>query len=206
MRTKRIILLILAYVYSASILSQSNDSLKFSGQSLNQKLPKTIDKQFSVTQWLEDLDFVVASLKKIHPNIYSKISSEDFEKIVESARLTIYQSNSDIESYIAIRKVVASIKDAHTLLRYSGTVNLSENKLPVKMEYFTDGVYISAVDEKDKALLDLKVIAIDGMPIEDVIFKILEITNGDNEFGQKKQYKICTQIFNHLKWPWNLQE
>lgn len=145
------------------------------------------ERKFTADQWLEDLDFVLTKLKEMHPNIYYRISSEDFARTVENSRSSIKQSATDAECYIAIRKVVASICDGHTTLGYSDAVNFLANKLPVKIDCFTDGYFISAVEQKNKELLGLKVTAVDGVKIEEAMQRAMDITCMDNQFGRKNR-------------------
>jgi len=144
------------------------------------------DKLLTNQQWIEDLDFLVSRLKEIHPNIYSKISEEDFYNIVRNAKLKIKQSDSDIGCYMEIRKVISSIKDGHTYLSYKGITNFTLGKLPIKLDCFSDGIFLSAVDSSNKNFLGMEVTEIGGIPIDVALQRVIGITSEDNYSGRKK--------------------
>jgi hypothetical protein len=60
-------------------------------------------------QWLEDLEFVVSKLESNHPDLFYKKDKAKFDSIVSESRREIAQSKSDLECYLAIRKITASI-------------------------------------------------------------------------------------------------
>lgn len=136
-------------------------------------------------QWLADLDFTITKMKEIHPNIYYRIKEDEFNKVVEQSRFAIEHADSDFECYNAIRKVVASIKDGHTLLSYSGKIDFQASRLPLRINYFTDGCFITAIDTSNKELLGAQVSAVDGVPLEEAMQKIMNITSMDNDYGRR---------------------
>jgi len=167
---------ILAGSVSGHILENEKDQTKL-------EVP---DRLLTTQQWNEDLDFLVSQLKEIHPNIYSKIKEEDFSSLVRSAKLKIAQSNSDIECYLEIRKVLSSIQDGHTYLTYKGITNYASDKLPVKIDCFSDGIFLTAVDSINKSFLGMEVTAIGGIPIDIAVQRAMEISSEDNLSGRKK--------------------
>ena len=96
--------------------------------------------QLSKQKWLEDLHVAVKILTENHPNPYYRISSDEFQKNLASAERMISQSHSDEECFVAIRKLIASVKDGHTRL---GTERLPEWQriFPVRMYDFSDGIF-----------------------------------------------------------------
>jgi hypothetical protein len=67
-------------------------------------------------QWLEDLSWVTKTLEDSHPNLFYRLTKNDFGLVIAAAQSTIRDSRSDEECLAAIRQVVASIEDGHTLL------------------------------------------------------------------------------------------
>jgi tetratricopeptide (TPR) repeat protein len=153
---------------------------------INVEKEEAPEKLLTTQQWIEDLDFMVDRLKEIHPNIYSKITEEDFSILVRNAKLRIEQSESDIGCYMEIRKVISSIQDGHTYLSYKGVTNFVSEKLPIKFDCFSDGIYLSAVDSSNKSFLGMEVTAIGGIPIDVALQRVMEITTRDNYPGRKK--------------------
>jgi len=71
-------------------------------------------RQFTSVQWLNDLEGVVQCMRNRHPDLYYRISEDDFTKIVDTARDDIQAADSDDACAVAIMKVIASIQDGHT--------------------------------------------------------------------------------------------
>ena len=136
-------------------------------------------------QWLEDLEFVVSTLKSRHPNLYYKTSEMELDSLVEKSRDEISEAKSDIECYFAIRKVTAAIEDGHTQLLDEGIFNLLDLRFPIRVDEFTDGVYITIISKEHEVFLGSRVIAINGKPIENILASLEKAANNDNKFGRK---------------------
>ena len=65
------------------------------------------ERLLTTEEWLEDLGFVVSSLKSQHPNLYYKITQSQFDSVVTESRREIVQSESDLECYFAIKRIIA---------------------------------------------------------------------------------------------------
>ena len=123
-------------------------------------------------QWLEDLDFVVEKLQLNHTNLYYKISNTEFDSIVAISRNEIIQSQSDIECYFALKKIVSSIEDGHTQLIENidnGIFNTVDLRFPLRVDKFTDGVFITVINKEHEQVLGSRVLSINKNPIEDVL-------------------------------------
>ena len=142
-------------------------------------------KLLTTEQWLEDLEFVTSKLKSCHPNLYYKINKTKFDSIVAESRREIAQSNSDIECYFAIRKIIAVIEDGHTQLLETGIFNLLDLRFPLRVDEFTDGVYITIIDKEHAMFLGSRVLAIHGQPIENILATIEKVVIMDNTYGRK---------------------
>ena len=136
-------------------------------------------------QWLEDLEFVTSRLESHHLNLYYKTDEMEFNSVVAESRRTIAQSKSDIECYLAIRRVIAAIEDGHTLLLESGIFDLLDLRFPFRMDEFTDGVYITIIAKEYEAYLGSRVTAVNDTPIESVLETMEEVVSSDNEFRRK---------------------
>jgi len=134
-------------------------------------------------QWLEDLEFALAKLEAIHPNRYQRISQEDFARVAGNARSMIEHSKSDDDCYFAIRHVIASIQDAHTMLFFGGMVNYRAVVLPVKIDYLADGYFIGGIEKGKKELLGARILAINDTPMDSIVVKMQEIVSHDNLYS-----------------------
>jgi tetratricopeptide (TPR) repeat protein len=136
-------------------------------------------------EWLEDLDFVVTTLKSQHPNIYYKINITNFDAVVAESRSQIARSKSDLECYFSIKRIIAVIEDGHTGLLEDGIFNLLDLRFPFRVDEFTDGVYITLIRKENEVFLGSRVTAVNGQPIENVLATIEKVVSSDNRFGRR---------------------
>ena len=136
-------------------------------------------------KWLEDLDFVVSTLKSQHPNIYYKINKTKFDSVVAESRSQIARSISDLECYFAIKRIIAVIEDGHTGLLEDGIFNLLDLRFPFRIDEFTDGVYLTLIRKENEVFLGSRVTAVNGQPIENVLATIEKVVSSDNRFGRR---------------------
>lgn len=139
---------------------------------------------FTTEQWLEDLEYVVNQLREHHPNLYYRVSEKDFKHAMLIAKEEIKHSKSDIESFFAIRKVMAHIRDGHTQL--FDIPGMTDFRFPFRLEKFSDGVFISVIRRDYHKYLGSRVTAVNGKPVEHVL-ELNEATIGiDSAFGKSR--------------------
>lgn len=102
------------------------------------------DKSHALTkeQWLQDLDFVVQTLKNRHPNLYYRVSESEFQKAVEATKEKIRTAESYEASAVAIMQLVSFIEDGHTSLSLNRCKQLSRY-FPIRFYKFSDGMFIT---------------------------------------------------------------
>ncbi|UCE41051.1 MAG: hypothetical protein JSV17_16685 [Candidatus Aminicenantes bacterium] len=140
-------------------------------------------------QWLEDLHYAAKTLIDKHPDIFYRISEDDFKRTIVRAEQKIKRSQADEECLIAIRQVVASIRDGHTRL---GANNLPgfRDIYPVRLYEFSDGIFITGIAEKYKKYVGAKVIKIGLFSAEEAFNRAGTLAFADNEFSKKNQVPL----------------
>jgi tetratricopeptide (TPR) repeat protein len=141
-------------------------------------------RALTTEQWLEDLDFVVTQLKSYHPNLYYRISEEDFDARVAQSRAAIRNARSDLEAYLAIRRTIAGVQDGHTQLLEEGAFGITDLRFPFRLDRFRDGVFITVIADEHQSVLGARVVAVNGTPIEEAVAIAERAVNMDNEFGR----------------------
>jgi hypothetical protein len=131
-------------------------------------------------QWIEDLDFMISRLDSIHPNLYANIYKEQMQERVKelSEKIPIL---SDNEIIVELLKIVTTIHDGHTRLHGK---NLTKKWYPLRIEKFSDGYYITAINKEHSKFIGAKVLSLNNQPVENVFKKLKEITPHDNSYGQ----------------------
>ena len=144
------------------------------------------DLHLTKHQWLEDLNFVKKMLIENHPDIYYRISKEQFDQMVTRAEEKIRNSRTDEECLTAIRRVVASISDGHTMLAANNLPGY-RNIFPVRLYEFSDGIFITGIAQKYAEYVGSKVLKIGKFSAEEAFRIAGSLAFADNEFSRKNQ-------------------
>ncbi len=143
-------------------------------------------RQLTKAQWTQDLEHIKETLIGKHPNIYYRISKENFNLTVEQAAQKIMRSHTDEECIVAIRHVVASICDGHTSL-VTNNLPGCRDIFPVRMYEFSDGIFITGIAKQYAAYIGAKVIRIGELTAEEAFRRAGTLAFADNEFSKKNQ-------------------
>lgn len=143
-------------------------------------------------EWLADVDYLLAAMDSIHPAPYRKTSREGWESAARQlkARLPGLRYH---EAVAGIARLVALAADGHTRL---GQVRLAdhehvelellpgggfETEYPVMFEIFADGLYAVRASERHADLFGKRIVAVNGLPIAEVIDRLRPYISADNE-------------------------
>jgi hypothetical protein len=137
-------------------------------------------------QWLEDLYYVTKTLIDKHPDIFYRISEDDFKRTVAEAEQKIKRSQTDEGCLSAILQVVASIHDGHTRL-VASNLHGFRDIFPVRMYEFSDGIFITGIDEKYTEFIGTKVQKIGQISAEEALKRTGALAFADNAFSRKNQ-------------------
>jgi len=144
------------------------------------------NRQFTKAQWIQDLYHVKNTLIDKHPDIYYRISKDNFDLTVEKAVQKIMHSHTEEECVTAIRHVVASIYDGHTSLVTNALPGYSDI-FPIRMYEFSDGIFITGIAKQFAEYLGAKVIRIGEFSAEESFRRAGTLAFADNDFSRKNQ-------------------
>jgi len=122
---------------------------------------------------LMDLMFLKEKILETHPNPFYLTSEEEFNSKIQHL-LNNKEKYEPEEIYVRMLEIVASIGDGHTNLRPFEYYN----DYPLRFYWLQDDIYISRISTDQKMLLGSKLIAVDGLPIKDVMAKIFKLVPG----------------------------
>ena len=123
---------------------------------------------------LDDLNMLCDTLEKNHYNLYANVSEEEFqaerEKIArQTAKMT------DEEFYWSVCHLVSLIGDAHTMVGNTGEPFMTALLWSIKK--FDEGWYILKLDQKNEQYLGTRVIAINGVPIDEAVERARQVVS-----------------------------
>lgn len=135
--------------------------------------------KLSAKQWQEDLKFFQTQVHQDYPFLFKKITATDFDKAVREFNDAI-PGMQDHEVMVGFSRMVSLFKYGHTRLGFSDSP-IKLHQLPMVLYQFNDGIFITGVHKDYEQALGKKVIAIEGMPVEEVLKAIYSAVPVENE-------------------------
>jgi uncharacterized protein (TIGR03437 family) len=137
----------------------------------------------------QDLAYAVNQITSRHPNPYTKISRDAFDQRRQSLSDSI-PALPDLEAYLRIKALIASIGDAHTGL------NLDDNfyrtfglrHFPVRTTLYDDGLFVAGTDAAHSVYLGQRVVSINGRTPEALLEGVRGYLSFDNENWLRQQF------------------
>ncbi len=113
---------------------------------------------------LQDLLYFYQTLKEGHKNLFFNVTPEEFVgEIIKIAKLTPEMNEDDF--YYSLNYLLSLVGDAHTnIVRFASEDDL----LGVDVKFFSDGWYITMINGENREHLSSKLVAVNGMRIDEV--------------------------------------
>lgn len=126
-----------------------------------------------VTDWQMDLDVLEEVLEREHADLFHTIDETAWRADVADARRRAVDW-SPVEGYFEVARLLASIGDGHTT-----TADPTLSYYPFALASFADGVWVVASDTVNQEIVGSRVIAIDGIAVEDLVEAGSALVSGD---------------------------
>ena len=123
---------------------------------------------------LEDIDVYRHGVARNHVAPFTIVSRKDFYARLDSVKANAAQYDVD-QLFAELLKVNALIQDEHTNILFS-----LRDGFPFRCYWFSEGVYITATDQDNIKYLFSRIIAVNGIPIEQVAARIATIIPDTN--------------------------
>ena len=137
--------------------------------------------QLSPKQWQQDYDALAQLIQTEHVRPYWLSPKEEIETLIAQGRERIAEKNLSPETRIVeMLTLIASIQDGHSSMRGSDRYE-QFGYLPFTAEWFSDGLYIIRAHEDYWGALGGKIMAVEGMPIEEVMQKLRTVVPHANQ-------------------------
>lgn len=153
-------------------------------------------------QWRADLAELVETVEDNHPNPFFAGNEAEFRAAVAALDKDL-STLGDKEIIVRMAQIVALLEDGHTRLAFPREYEqlgfsfshseparphderLAFRSLPLKFYEFADGLHVAEAAPGYEALLGARIIAVDGMPVEELRARLRTINYNDNEFTNK---------------------
>ncbi|MEQ8926341.1 MAG: hypothetical protein RLO81_11040 [Fulvivirga sp.] len=152
-------------------------------------LPRVLAAQIAISdkEWNEDLVYLKEQILKTIPAVDENKLATDFDLL----KIDFEKSNNS-QKLMAIQKFLAGLNDeGNKLLPIQDAFDNAI--LPIKTYWFEDGLYVLDAIEQNKALINQKITAINGVEI-DTLYKIIApYLSADNDNYLKYLYPFYVQ-------------
>lgn len=170
-------------------------------------------------QLVNDFNYLVKMIKKVHPNCYAYISEIEFNTAIDKTKVRLNRSMTRMEFYKIITPFFELIKDGHSQI-YPPTNDVIDTALyfPFKLEFYDRKCFIRNNFSSELTILQQdEVLSINTVPIETIRDSLLLYFNGERpEFKMKvlENYYFERLLFIvygfknsfYLKWKNHLTE
>jgi tetratricopeptide (TPR) repeat protein len=149
-----------------------------------QQLVATVDtSRMSRTEgWRYDLQLLAREVKRLRYQPFKSISEPDFDSAVKEIHDSVSHL-SDMQIIIEMMKLLARVRDGHTVIYGISERPEFHRNLPLELSYFEEGLFITAAQEKYEDLLGSQVLKFGEHTTEQVLHALDPLIGRDNEMG-----------------------
>ncbi len=130
--------------------------------------------------WRDDLVELTDTVEREHVDPWHAVSATAFRQSARSLRIRLPRLTGH-EVIVELARLVALIGDGHTALRLPDVAEFG--RFPIRLDRFSDGVFVRAIAPEHAALGGGQVIAIGDVPILEAWDLARSLVSRDNEMG-----------------------
>lgn len=151
-----------------------------------QQLVATVDisRMSREEGWRYDLGLLAREVKRLRYQPFKSISETDFDAAVKQIHDSVPHLN-DMQIIIEMMKLLARVRDGHTLIYGISERPEFRRNLPLELTYFEEGLFITAADEKHEDLLGVQILKFGEHTTEEVLHALDPLFGRDNEMAPK---------------------
>jgi Peptidase family S41 len=133
--------------------------------------------------WASDLDVLLPSMVRIHPDLYHSVSKAELQGDVDALKASVPHATDD-ELMVGVLRLVARVsaegRDGHTGVFVWGTGAYSLHSLPLRLWLFPDGLFVVDALPPYRELVGSRIVALAGHPTSSVLRRIWPLIPRDN--------------------------
>src|SRR5579871_4528050 len=114
-------------------------------------------QSLSVSDRMQDLNFITTQLPNLAPNFFSQLSRSGFQEAVDILQANI-AALSDPQFYVGLAQLVAMAGDSHTNLYLYAAPGF--HQLPLHLRWLSDGVFVTSAGPEYTRALGTRLVAV----------------------------------------------
>jgi hypothetical protein len=151
--------------------------------------------------WREDLAFLAREFPARQLDFGKLYPRDRFTTEVDAITRAIPTAN-DTDIVLALMRLVASAHVGHTLLRWPTTGPLAFHRLPLGLQWFADGLAVTAAADPYREALGLRVTSIGSLPPEKLVTAVAPYVAYEHDGWLRQQsqtFMLIEEILRALK-------
>lgn len=144
-----------------------------------------------------DLDTLIGTLERVHPNLYANTPKADFAA-KQADIASKLDAMSDFDFAIAVSELVALVRDSHTGANI-GAFGEALRFLPFDVAWMDEGWVFVSLTRDQADCLGGTLTAINGIPISDVQARVSPMIGSDNDTYARRQFGGLLYVYEILE-------
>ncbi len=137
-----------------------------------------------VASWREDLQFMAREMEQRHRNLYHTVSRASFDSAVTALHRRI-PALARHEIIVELARIAALVQDGHTNVAPTRDPQIGFTRLPVKLHFFKDGLFVRAAHRSHAKLAGSRVVRIGSVTPAQAYARVRELVGRDNEMDAR---------------------
>jgi hypothetical protein len=148
-------------------------------------------------QWREDLDYLAEKMVDQHPNLFAKVSEEEFNEALADFDARMPEL-TDSEILAGFFEITAILRDGHTFpFIFSPCYKL--HAFPLQTYWFDENLHIVNAGREHKRVVGARIVAIDGIAIEDVRDRCRRFVPADGKYNEMDRSAMVIMVAELLE-------
>ncbi len=143
--------------------------------------------------WREDLEYLRKFAEESHFNLYHTLARDQWTSEVRRIHKEI-PDLSDLQVIGELMKLIVQIQDGHSVLYPPFEGPYAFHALPLEFYFFGEDLYIRSAEPRYGQLAGRKVVAVNDLPIQEVLKRVNPYINRDNDYTVKWILPIALQF------------
>ncbi len=148
-------------------------------------------------QMREGIRILTTTIRKEHPNPYRHFSPKEWD-LLEAAALARVDSLSEVGFYVEVRELAGLVADVHTSAYPKRGSRIMKRGYSFRLWHFNDGLYVRAVSPDLVHLLGAKVLAMQGVPVEQAWQTVMNKMSTENVWMSTYMSQVHMQFPDYL--------
>lgn len=154
----------------------------------------------SPSPWQADLAFLRSKLAAMHPNPFRRLSASAFNDAAGQLDRELAGASKE-QAIVGTMRLVASLEDGHTSVLPGPQLRAGFHVLPLRFYLYGEDFVLDGADRAYVEGLGGTLISIDGVPANEVLRRVREVTPGDNAStvnGRLPSYVVVPEVLAGL--------